>query len=199
MGRGPSRQSPRHTYAVSPTHTTLRPLCIGTVLGWAIPATSGTSLQPFEDCERPSRAGAFELIVRASRYIAAAAVALWCPIAPARRLDVPWKIDEPTAERLVAEGWRHGKLPGVLDYDPGMSRRFFEFYGITTSPGSEGGFGYFAVNPWTGDVWALWGCHQLSTPTLRRSQAQIRRRFTHDELKQYPRLARFKPKCVVTD
>ena len=113
--------------------------------------------------------------------------------------DIPWKIDEPTAERLVVEGWPYGKLPGVLDYDPGMSRRFFEFYGISTARGSEGGFGYFAVNPWTGDVWALWGCHRLSTPRLRRAQRQIRRRFTREELKQYSRLVGLKPDCVVED
>ncbi|MGA8549410.1 MAG: hypothetical protein WB678_04145 [Stellaceae bacterium] len=62
---------------------------------------------------------------------------------------------------------------------------FFIYYGINDAP-AEGGFGYFAVNPWTGDVWALWGCHKLSTPALRKSQAAIRRHFGRNELKQYP-------------
>jgi hypothetical protein len=141
------------------------------------------------------------MVRKASHHLIAVAAALLplCCAAAAQRAEIPWKIDEPTAERLVAEGWDHGRLPGVLDYDPKMRRRFFEFYGISTAPESEGGFGYFAVNPWTGDVWDLWGCHKLSTPALRKSQAKIRRRFTREELKQYPRLAALKPECIVED
>ncbi|HUC11893.1 MAG TPA: hypothetical protein VL985_15920 [Stellaceae bacterium] len=80
------------------------------------------------------------------------------------------------------------------DIDP----PFFVYYGINDPP-AEGSFGCFAVNPWTGDVWALWGCHRLSTPALRKSRAAIRRRFTREELKQYPRLRRLKPLCIVED
>jgi hypothetical protein len=57
--------------------------------------------------------------------------------------------------------------------------------------------GYFAVNPWTGDVWALWGYRKLSTPALRKSQAGIRRRFARDELQQYARLRRLRPECII--
>jgi hypothetical protein len=39
----------------------------------------------------------------------------------------------------------------------------------------------------------------LSTPALRKSQAQIRRRFTPAELKQYEKLRRLKPECIVED
>jgi hypothetical protein len=74
-----------------------------------------------------------------------------------------------------------------------MSPPFFVFYGLNES---DGGFGYFAVNPWTGDVWALWECRKLSTQALRKSQAEIRRRFTHQEIKQYSRLAHLKPECI---
>ncbi|HUC60433.1 MAG TPA: hypothetical protein VMF53_00605, partial [Alphaproteobacteria bacterium] len=64
-------------------------------------------------------------------------------------------------------------------------------------PPRDGSFGYFAVNPWTGDVWNLWGCHKMSTPALRKSQAAIRKRFTADESKHYAELRRLKPGCIV--
>ena len=117
-------------------------------------------------------------------------------LAAPQAAEMPWKIDDQTAQRLAAEGYDHGIDQKWFDYDPGMGRPFFVFYGLTESDGS---FGYFAVNPWTGDVWALWGCHKLATPALRKSQADIRRRFTREELKQYPRLTELKPECIVED
>jgi len=84
---------------------------------------------------------------------------------------------------------------GAFDYDSNLSPPFFVFYGVNQPP-VEGSFGYFAVNPWTGDVWALWGCRKLSTRALRKSQAEIRKRFTREELKQYARLRRIKPECI---
>jgi hypothetical protein len=114
-----------------------------------------------------------------------------------RAAEIPWKIDEPTAQRLAAEAhYGADKRLDVFDYDANLSPPFFVYYGLTEPP-VQGSFGYFAVNPWTGDVWALWGCHKLSTPALRKSQAAIRRRFTREELKQYARLRRLKPECIV--
>ena len=101
------------------------------------------------------------------------------------------------AERLLAEAYDHKVESKWFDFDPGMSHRFFEFDGINQS--GNGSFGFFAVNPWTGDVWALWGCHKLSTPALRKSQAEIRRRFSPRDLTRYARLSRLKPDCVVDD
>jgi hypothetical protein len=108
----------------------------------------------------------------------------------------PWKIDEPTAQRLAAEA-DHGSATDLdaFDYDSNLSPPFFVFYGVNEPP-AEGSFGHFAVNPWTGDVSSLWGCRKLSTPALRKSQAEIRKRFTREELKQYARLRHFKPECV---
>jgi hypothetical protein len=89
-----------------------------------------------------------------------------------------------------------------FDYDGNMSSNFsppFLVFQGASKPPAEGSFGYFAVNPWTGDVWNLWGCHRLSTPALRKSQAAIRQRFSREELKQYARLRRLKPVCTVED
>jgi len=117
---------------------------------------------------------------------------------PAQHADIPFKVDEATAQRLAAEG-DHGSATGLEYFDPdSQSGSFFVFHGLTKPP-AEGSFGYFAVNPWTGDVWALWGCHRLSTPALRRSQAALRRRFSREELKQYGRLRDLKPECIVED
>jgi hypothetical protein len=120
-----------------------------------------------------------------------------CPGLAGQTTKIPWKIDEPTAHRLASEAYYATDADvRYFDYDPGLGRPFFVYYGVSAPP-AEGAFGYFAVNPWTGDVWNLWGCHRLSTPILRKSQAEIRRRFTRDELAQYDRLRRLKPDCIV--
>jgi hypothetical protein len=107
------------------------------------------------------------------------------------------RIDEQTAQRLVAEAYGRGVGPDWFDFDPGMSHQFLEFDGINQS--GNGSFGFFAVNPWTGDVWALWGCHKLSTAALLKSQAEIRGRFQPWDPKRYDRLSALRPDCVVED
>ena len=113
--------------------------------------------------------------------------------------EIPWKIDELAGQRLAAEG-DHGAATGLdyFDYDSNISPPFLVYHGLTKPP-VEGSFGYFAVNPWTGDVWELWDCRRLSTPALRKSQAAIRRRFTPEEMQQYARLRRLKPECTNDD
>jgi hypothetical protein len=37
----------------------------------------------------------------------------------------------------------------------------------------------------------------LTTPALHKSQMEISKRFTREELQQYARLCRLKPECVV--
>ena len=120
-----------------------------------------------------------------------------CHAVAASETRIPWKIDESTAKRLAAEVvYGADKYLNAYDFD--SNNDLFIVFNTNSAP-AEGGFGYFAVNPWTGDVWALWGCHRLSTPALRKSQAAIRRRFNGAELKQYARLRRLKPECTVED
>ncbi len=116
-----------------------------------------------------------------------------CHGAAASEMKIPGKIDESTAQRLAAETVYGGDKYLEFFYFDSNDGSFVVFYGASKPP-AEGGFGYFAVNPWTGDVWALWGCHKLSTPALRKSQAAIRQRFTFGELKQYAQLRRLKPR-----
>ncbi|WP_158918259.1 hypothetical protein [Caulobacter sp. S45] len=113
------------------------------------------------------------------------------------RAEIPKKLTEPQAYKLLRGlyGNLHG---GFFDYSPDVDKIFYAYQGIGR-PGTEGGFGFFSVNPWTGDVWALWGCYKLKMPELRAAKAEIRRRFTAAELKQYDRLSRLKPDCIVED
>lgn len=120
-----------------------------------------------------------------------------CDGVAAREIRIPWKINESAAQRLAAEGDNSATGLEYFDYDSN-SGSFFVYNGLTKPP-AEGSFGFFAVNPWTGDVWNLWGCHRLSTPALRKSQGPIRRRFSREELKQYARLRRLKPECIFGD
>jgi hypothetical protein len=126
-----------------------------------------------------------------------------CQGAAASETKILRKVNEPTAQRLAAEAvYRGDKYLEFFEYDDSMSSNFsppFLVFQGASKPPAEGSFGFFAVNPWTGDVWNLWGCHRLSTPILRKSQAAIRREFTREELKQYARLRRLKPVCVVED
>lgn len=110
--------------------------------------------------------------------------------------DIPWKIDQLTAQRLAVEAYLPQQRMGMFDPSPGMSAPFFVFDGLNESP-ANGSFGFFAVNPWTGDVWDLWGCFRLMTPALHLSQFEIRQRFSQDELKHYAELSSLRPDCIV--
>lgn len=121
--------------------------------------------------------------------------------------EIPFKIDASTARRLVLEAIGEDASDLLLnDSDPmgiydndgnlvrtvdgkSMSPPFFTFTGVSPPP-AEGFFGFYAVNPWTGDVWELRDCKRLSTTTLRQSQAEIRKRFTPEERKRYAKLDR---------
>jgi hypothetical protein len=117
--------------------------------------------------------------------------------APSRAAEIPWKIDKPMAARLVSEALRDNhSIVKWLEDSPDMSDPFFVFDGLNKPP-RQGSFGYFAVNPWTGDVWALWGCTKVKSPTVQRSQERIKRRFTSQELAHYAELRDLKPECIV--
>ena len=109
--------------------------------------------------------------------------------------DIPPKIDQTEALDLTYEVTKkHNPDKGSLEYS-GLSRqeRFFTFQGIGPVAGS---YGFFAVNPWTGDVWALWGCKRQSTSGLKKLQAKIRERFTKNELKSYQTLRDIRSECI---
>lgn len=113
--------------------------------------------------------------------------------------EIPQKINESIAVRLVSEALKgdHSIVEWLEDSE-GMSDPFFVFVGLNKPP-RNGFFGYFAVNPWTGEVWALWGCHKLTSRAVRKSQMLIQRRFSNAELSEYSRFSNMKPDCIVED
>ena len=105
---------------------------------------------------------------------------------------------------------------GLLDFDDGY-RFLWEMYGDETKPpGAAGdfigdwsnedflfflaagpidGFGHYAVNRRTGDVWERWACKKHTSALLRKSQEKIRRQYFKGKNKEYHRLRRLRPIC----
>ncbi|HYM31354.1 MAG TPA: hypothetical protein VEU47_08660 [Candidatus Cybelea sp.] len=116
--------------------------------------------------------------------------------AASEAVDIPFKIDEPAAARIAAEAVGDAHTTEEFKYSGAHVDYPFYDFDLRPGPPSKASFGYFAVNPWTGDVWALWGCFKVPSPAARKSQAKIRRQFTREELKQYPRISQIKPECI---
>ena len=111
----------------------------------------------------------------------------------ADEINIPKKITVEEAQVLVFQA--RGKRPsGSLDYDrKGVYDRFYGFQGV----GAVGGtYGFFSVNVWTGDVWSGWECKRISSPASEQSRAEIKKRFSPDEMKQYSKLHALKPECL---
>lgn len=89
----------------------------------------------------------------------------------------PRRIDRGVALRLMGEAMAalgigpkgFDLMPYVNDYAPD----FYSFQALPQGLGSEGSIGFFAVNPWSGYVWNLAGCRQVTSPALRREQKRI--------------------------
>jgi len=60
-------------------------------------------------------------------------------------------------------------VPYVNSYAPD----FYSFQALPRGPGAEGSIGFFAVNPWSGYIWNLAGCRQVTSPSLKKEQARI--------------------------
>jgi hypothetical protein len=71
---------------------------------------------------------------------------------------------------------------------------FFFFAATWANSSGSPIIGYFAVNPWTGDVWNSAGCEHLSSKRLERLQQDIRKRF-HFSSEDYAKLRAKKPMC----
>jgi hypothetical protein len=136
-------------------------------------------------------------------FLAAAAMCLPSSVLAAEEdfwNGIPWKIDREAARHLAAEAVQNGFHDH--DFDDGNDQTkppFLLFEVFLPPPATWGMYGFFSVNPWTGDVWALWGCNRLSTPAVRKLQAEIRRRFSVREAEDYARLRRLKPDCIYED
>jgi len=59
--------------------------------------------------------------------------------------------------------------PYRYDYAP----EFYAFMARWPNPDGHPLIGYFAVNPWTGDVWDVMGCRRIVSPELEKEQDAI--------------------------
>ena len=110
-------------------------------------------------------------------------------------IDLPKKIGTKAGARLAAEAV--GGSARSMDFDGKMAPPYYVYAWLGN--GLLAVMGFLEVNPWTGDVWDMWSCNRLSTPTLVKSQARIRRQFTREDLKFYDELHDMTPECDFGD
>jgi hypothetical protein len=110
---------------------------------------------------------------------------------------------QPSEEKIGVEEARRLVYEIVKVHNPGASltnspRPFDpDFYFLAaTWPNPTGSpiIGYFAVNPWTGDVWNSAGCEHVTSRPLEKLQQVIRKR-SHLKKEEYARLGAKKPMC----
>jgi hypothetical protein len=106
------------------------------------------------------------------------------------------KIDVTEAKELASQAYGNSNdYVSYLFETPVMEQHssFYVFQGMGKTSGS---FGFFSVNPWTGDVWELWNCRKFVTPASQKTQEEIKKRFSSKEIQQYARLRSRKPECL---
>ena len=133
------------------------------------------------------------------RCLFVGALALWISTAsPAPAAETrPRKISIAAGRKLTSEAIKRHNAGAALIYTPREWDPDFYFFCATWSnPVGSPIIGYFAVNPWTGDVWEAAGCELLTTESLKKLQARIRERSRLKE-EDYRRLHAKKPWCAV--
>lgn len=123
------------------------------------------------------------------------AVLLVFPIGVAYAINEPQqKISEEEARQLVYEVVKIHNPDAELTSTPRDDDPDFYFFAASwPNPVGSPMIGYFAVNPWTGDVWDG-GCRRLKSPSLKKHQASIRKRFRFNK-KNYQKLRAKTPIC----
>lgn len=105
------------------------------------------------------------------------------------------KIDIEEARKLVYEVVKvHNPGASVTSSPRAFDPSFYFFAATWPNPAGSPMIGYFAVNPWTGDVWNAAGCEHLTSKSIERLQQDIRRR-SHFKREDYTKLRAKKPMC----
>ncbi len=105
------------------------------------------------------------------------------------------KISIDNARRLVYEIVKvHNPGADLISSPRSFDRDFYFFAATWPNPTGSPIIGYFAVNPWTGDVWNSAGCEHLTSKSLRKLQNDIRRRL-HFGAGDYAKLRAKRPVC----
>jgi hypothetical protein len=79
-----------------------------------------------------------------------------------------------------------------------LDRVFYYLAATWRNPTGSPVAGYYAVNPWTGDVWDVSGCKRLDSETLRKRRDAIRRESGVSR-SAFARLRNRKPLCIWPD
>lgn len=104
------------------------------------------------------------------------------------------KISEEEARKLVYEVVKIHNPSAELTSTPRDDDPDFYFFAASwANPVGSPIIGYFAVNPWTGDVWDS-GCRRLKSPSLRKLQESIRKPLRLNK-KMYKELHAKMPIC----
>jgi hypothetical protein len=61
----------------------------------------------------------------------------------------------------------------IVEYRYDYAPEFYSFMAWWPNPDGDPLIGYFAVNPWTGDVWDIMGCRRVSSADLEKEQDAI--------------------------
>ena len=105
------------------------------------------------------------------------------------------KIGIEEARKLAYEAVKVHNPDATLISSPRAFDPDFYFFAATwPNPTGSPIIGYFAVNPWTGDVWNAAGCEHPTSKSIEKLQQEIRRR-SHFKRGEYTRLRAKKPIC----
>jgi len=111
---------------------------------------------------------------RASGLFLLLCVGFCASVAPGQERPSP-RVSVEDARRLVYEAVRT-RGPGItVSETRALDANFYFFDATWPNPTGSPMIGYFAVYPWTGDVWDYNACRRLDSSGLRKLQQEIRR------------------------
>jgi hypothetical protein len=88
------------------------------------------------------------------------------------------RINVGVARKLVYEAIRiHNAGATLIESPRDFDSEFYFFAATWPNPTGSPIIGYFAVNPWTADVWAARICERLTSPQIKTFQERIRRKL----------------------
>jgi len=111
------------------------------------------------------------------------AVAVWCligfnvyPQSGSGQERSSRRVSIDTAKKLVYEAIKtHNRGADVSETEKSPDPAFYFFQATWPNPKGSPVIGYFAVNPWTGDVWDFGACRRLDSRSLRKLQEEARK------------------------
>lgn len=119
---------------------------------------------------------------------------IWAFASSASAGEIPEKVSIELGNKLIgiAHGWPPERKIEPPDGYDGPDDPFYIYQELGQYVGTAG---WYAVNPWTGDVWDIMGnCEHLTNSILQKEQEKIKMKFSKSEMKEYKRLNALKPR-----